>query len=98
MADDLALDVGVFSPEIGRGASKWDAGTPPGIAPGSGPAGGNLLPGRVGASGRHLALARLVKLTGNAVGVLAVRGAIVSCVVLVFAGHDILQFVAFARN
>jgi len=98
MTDDLALDVMVFSPEIGRGASKWDAGTPAGIALGSGSSGGGLVPGRVGAGKRHLVLSRLVMLRGDAVRILAVHGIIISSVVLVFAGHDILQLVAFARN
>jgi len=88
----------VFSPEIGRGASKWDEGTPPGIALGSGSSGGGLPPRRAGAGKRHLVLSRLVILRGDAVRILAVHGIIISCVVLVFAGHDILQLVAFAPN
>jgi len=98
MADDLALDVMVFAPEIGRGASKWDEGTPPGIAPGGGSSDGGLPPGRAGAGKRHLVLTRLVILRGEAVAVFAVRGVVASCVVLVFAGYDILRLVAFARN
>jgi len=64
MADDLALDVMVFSPEMDRGVTKWDEETPPGIALGSGSSGGGLVPGRADAGKRHLVLTRLVILRG----------------------------------